>query len=418
MIETGMKKNILWNAAGNLTYLICQWLVTILVTRLGGFSDAGMLSIAMSISATFQTLAMFGIRNFQVSDTEGKYTDSAYVSFRTVTCVAALIGCMVFSLVTAYRGETLLAIFLFMLFRLAENFSDVLHGIAQKNGRLDIAGKSFLMKGVGLLATFLIAYILTDRLTVALLCMAILSCLTTVLYDIPAVRKLSRFGALPRREQGLHRLAVETAPLCIYLFLSAALLTVPKLILERVCGEDVLGAYSSIFAPAVLIQAAMGYLYIPFAQVFAELHAKRDIRGFLQLFGKLTAAIAGFAVISTIGAYFLGEPLLVLIFKETIRPFAHYLLPIIVASALTAYFTFLCMLATVLRTFRWLLLASGVALVAELLLTAPWIKTRGVNATSYSLILAMALASLILLGAILLRLFFQKEKGEPDGTNR
>ena len=63
---------MVWYAGGNLVYLVCQWLVTVLVTKLGGFGDAGVLSVAMSVSATFQTLAMFGMRNFQVSDIEDK----------------------------------------------------------------------------------------------------------------------------------------------------------------------------------------------------------------------------------------------------------------------------------------------------------------------------------------------------------
>ena len=155
MNEQNLKKSMIWNAAGNLIYLMSQWIVTVLVTNLGEFRDAGLLSVAMSVSATFQTVAMFGIRNYQVSDVENKYSDTCYAHFRVITCAVALVACIAFSLIGGYGGEQLLAIALFMLFRLAENFSDVLHGIAQKRGRLDIAGKAFAIKGVGLVAVFL-----------------------------------------------------------------------------------------------------------------------------------------------------------------------------------------------------------------------------------------------------------------------
>jgi len=191
-----MKKNMLWNAAGNLIYLGCQWLITVLVTNLGQFRDAGILSIAMSVSATFQTVAMFGIRNYQVSDVYGKYSDTCYVSFRIISCLVAMGGCIGFSLLNGYLGEQLLAIFLFMLFRLAENFSDVLHGIAQKNERLDLAGKSFAIKGIGILAVFLVGYRFGGSLTVGLLSMALFSWVSTLAYDIFVVRRISRFGVL------------------------------------------------------------------------------------------------------------------------------------------------------------------------------------------------------------------------------
>ena len=120
MTEQNLKKNMLWNAAGNLIYLLSQWLITIFVANIGDFSDAGLLSIAMSVSATFQTVAMFGIRNFQVSDVENKYSDTCYVTLRSVTCIFSLALCMGFSLISGYRSGQLLAIFLFMLFRLSE----------------------------------------------------------------------------------------------------------------------------------------------------------------------------------------------------------------------------------------------------------------------------------------------------------
>ena len=401
MNEQNLKKNMLWNAAGNLTYLMCQWVVTVLVTNIGAFRDAGLLSVAMSVSATFQTVAMFGIRNYQVSDVENKYSDTCYAFFRVITCAVALVACLAFSLICGYGGEQLLAITLFMLFRLAENFSDVLHGIAQKRGRLDLAGKAFAIKGIGLVAVFLAAYRLSGRLCMGLFAMAAFSIGSTLLYDLIALRRLSDFG-LVSRERDWISLARETAPLCLYLFFSAAISTVPKLILERQCGEDILGAYSSIFAPALLIAAAAGYLYTPFIPSFANAYHEKRSCDFLRLFAKLGAAIAGLAVLSILGAWILGDFALKLIFGEKILAYAYLLIPVLVYIFINALFAFLCMLEVVLRDFGWLLAACASGLLTELLLTGIWIERRGVNATSYSLMLGAALPSLIMLIRILL----------------
>ena len=396
MSEQNLKKNMIWNAAGNLIYMACQWIVTVLVTNLGDFYDAGVLSIAMSVSATFRTLAMFGIRNYQVSDVDNKYSDTCYVFFRLITCTAALVACMAFALAADYTGEQLLAIFLFMMFHLAENFSDVLHGIAQKNERLDIAGQSFAIKGIGILIVFLTCYKLTGNLNLGLFAMALLSWMSTLLFDVFEVRRLTRFSFLARGTKWA-TLAKETAPLCVYLFLSAAITTVPKLILERQSGEVILGAYSSIFAPALLIQAAMGYIYNPFAQILGQHRKSGDRRAFLTLSAKLTGAIAALTVCMIVAAHFLGEWGLKLIFGEAILPYVYLFIPILCAVALIAFFSFLCMLSTVLRDFWWLLIACTVGVAAEIVLTAPWIDYAGTNATSYSCILAAGLASAILL---------------------
>ncbi len=409
MNEQNLKKSMIWNAAGNLIYLMSQWIVTVLVTNLGEFRDAGLLSVAMSVSATFQTVAMFGIRNYQVSDVENKYSDTCYAHFRVITCAVALVACIAFSLIGGYGGEQLLAIALFMLFRLAENFSDVLHGIAQKRGRLDIAGKAFAIKGVGLVAVFLSAYAWSGQLCAGLFAMAAFSIGSTLLYDLLAVKRLSDFG-LVSRERDWFALARETAPLCLYLFFSAAISTLPKLILERACGEDVLGAYSSIFAPALLIAAAAGYLYTPFIPSFANAYREKRCREFLSLFAKLGAAIAALAVLSILGAWLLGDFALELIFGEKILAYTYLLIPILVFIFVNAIFAFLCMLEVVLRDFLWLLIACATGLLSEILLTGVWIGQVGVNATSYSLTLGAALPSLIMLCRMLMLL--NKKKRE------
>ncbi len=395
MTNQELKRNVIWNAVGNITYLVSQWIVTVLVTVLGGFEDAGLLSVAMSVSAIFQTVAMFGIRNYQVSDMEGKYGDSIYVGLRALTCILSMAACVVFSLISRYFGVQLLAICLFMLFRLAESYADVLHGIAQKRGRLDVAGKSFTVKGVGLLICFLFGYVLSRDLNVALLCMTLLSVAVTVIYDLPRVRSLADF----RLWDSMHscgRLALETLPLCIYLFLYSALSMLPKLILEKQCGEVLLGAYASIFAPAMLLQAATGYLYNPFATQFAEDLQAGDRKRFCGRIRTIVLAILAIAAAVMIAAQFLGEFALVLVFGEQIRDHVYMLNPILLVNFAFSYFGFFCMIAIVQRRIKWLLASVSVGFALTLIGSWLLIPVFKANGASYALLIAIAVSLCIL----------------------
>ncbi|MBE6633010.1 MAG: lipopolysaccharide biosynthesis protein [Ruminococcaceae bacterium] len=395
MEPSSMKKNLLWNAAGNVIYLMCQWLITVLVTVLGGLEDAGVLSIAMSLSATFQTLAMFGIRNFQVSDLEGKYSDSGYLTLRAITCGGALVLCVGAALFSGYSAEQQIAILLFMLFRLAESYSDVLHGIAQKNERLDVAGKSFAMKGLGALICFLGGYLFTHSLNVSLLLMTVLSVASTCLYDLPQVRRLASFRLLGGAFE-CGRLALEALPLCVYLFLYTALSTLPKLILERACGGEILGAYSSIFAPALLLQIATGYLYNPFATQFAAYRRTGDRSAYRRLLTKLLVSIFGVAAVVMIAAQFLGAFALRLVYGEQIESYVYMLNPILILNFIISYFGLFAMLATVQRRFRYLIGAVAVGFAITLATSAAMIRGLGPNGASYALILALLPAIAIL----------------------
>ena len=407
------KRNFIWNAVGNITYLMCQWLITVLVPVLGNFEDAGVLSVAMSVSATCQTLAMFGIRNFQVSDVDGKYEDSCYVALRALTCGGAMAVCLIFSLCAGYGGGQFLAITLFMIFRLAETYSDVLHGIAQKNGRLYIGGISFFMKGIGLLICFFAGFKLTGSLNVGLLAMTVFSCASTVIYDLSRVRRLAVFR-LTDSLKNCGRLALETLPLCVYLFLFSAVCTLPKLILESVSGEAVLGIYSSIYAPAMLLQAASGYLYTPFATHFATYRKDGKQAEFKRMLIKIAAVILALALLAVGAAIVLGEFALVLLFGEEIRPHVDLLIPILVVNFVSAYFGFFCMLAVVMRQFRWLLSGCFTGFLISILLTKPAIEWYGTNGTSYSIIFATVIACAILLVGILLAVRRIHSAGQND----
>ena len=91
-----LSKNILWNAFGNLFYLGVLWLFTVLVTRKMGFEQGGVFSLALSVSAVFQALALFGTRNYQVSDLKAEFSDQSYLEARIITCAASFIVCIGF----------------------------------------------------------------------------------------------------------------------------------------------------------------------------------------------------------------------------------------------------------------------------------------------------------------------------------
>ena len=410
-MASSLKRNMLWNSAGSLIYLMSQWLITVLVTRLFGYADAGVLSLAMSISATFQTISLFGIRNFQVSDIRDKYSDSTYVMLRNITCTAALIFCMGFAFINRYSVRQILAILFFMLFRLSENYSDVLHGIAQKNGRLDVAGKGFAIKGVLIFAAFIGSYFLGASLNLAIAAMAAAAWLTTILFDALFARKIRPFGFVDSFGKAFS-LGKETYSLCIYLFLSATMLLIPKYFLEMLTDEATLGAYASISAPSLIISAVAGYIFSPFIDMFAKLYESRDNKRFLLLALKIAGAIALFGLCSIILAYFLGDFALKIIFGESILEFSYMLIPTLIATILSSLAAFLYMLSIVVRDFKNLLISCFGGCLAAALSSPLMINALGANGTSFAMIIGAAFSTLYL--AVTVSVLIKKNKKEGD----
>ena len=401
MKEQHFKRNMTLNAAGNLLYLAAQWAVTVLVARLCDLSSAGVLSLAMSLTAIFQTVAFFGVRGFQISDVGEEFSDGHYLTLRHISALASALLALLSALLLGYRGEVLAASMLYMLFRIAESYSDVLHGMAQRKGRLDVAGIGFAIKSAALLLGFLIGFLPARSLTLGLAFMTVGSLLSTLLYDLPAVRRITPFSLLSSPRESLS-LAKKTAPLCLQLFFYLSLSSLPKFVLEKMESTALLGAYASICAPALLLLAAAGYLYTPFAPAFARLCREKEERAFRLLFLKIAAALGAVLLLSLGADLLLGEWALVLLFGEKIRPHADLLSPILVAVVLTALVSFLSLLCTVRRRMLILCVGTGAGAGTTLLLSFLFIPLCGANGASYALSAGAALASLILVPAALL----------------
>lgn len=399
--EPTLKRKMFWNAFGNMLYMMAQWIITVLVGRMD-FEAAGVLSVAMSISATFQTIAMYGIHNYQVSDVKNKYSQECYISFRIISCLVSFSLCSFYLMIYKVDLFQAKAIILYMIFRIAESFSDVLHSIAQKRDRIDISGKSFAIKALVALIGFCIGNILTGELNVGLMLMALLSVLSIVIFDVPAITKLGHISFWEKGRQK-YLLARETLPLCLYLCLCTLISTLPKILLEKYTNEVILGAYASIYAPALLISAATGYLYNPFILSFANAYDKKNTKDFWRLFLKIMIAIFCFASFTIFMVIIFGESIIILLFGAKIIGYAYMLTPIVIAIFVNSIFILLCVLESVVRDFKGLLVNCALGIVIEFALSERMIVNFGPNGTSYTFIISSVIATIGMLICMLHR---------------
>lgn len=395
-MDAQLRKNVVWNAAGSIIYLACEWLVTILVARFSNnYSDAGVLSQAISLSAAFQAIAMFGGRSFQVSDAKKKYSDQCYIVFRWITCASAFLTCFLFSVFSGFSPYQIGAISLYMVFRVAESIADVFFGFAQKQDRLDLVGKSQAIKGVVLLTCFCGGFFAAGSLNLGLLFWVVGICLVTLFYDYMRIKGFVGAGEAERKQ--VLRLAKETAPLCLYTFLNSAISTAPKYVLERMCSTEALGAYASVFSPVLLIPTVASFIYYPFVTRFTDLYYSCKQKDLYSLVRKTAAAITICFAFAFAGGCWLGEPVLIFILGQRIAPYTYLLPAIMICMFSTAFLGFFNMLLVVVRDFRGLLAGNFLGFVLCAGSVPVLIDKFGMNGTSYGLILGSCAACVVVL---------------------
>lgn len=378
-----LRRNVLWNTAGSLFYHFAQWLITWVVVRLAGYEQAGYLSLAISATNIF----LFGIRSYQVSDYEEKYSATTYVYTRLLTCIICYLLCIIVVLTGGYSSWQMMIILAYMLFRSTESFVDVFHGIDQKKWRMDIVGKSFFLRGISQLLFFVVSFYITRNLLFSILCMFAISALIVIVYDAKKARELESFCYIGELAPSLSLLK-GTVPLAVQHVSTTAVTSIPRMLLDKLMGNVSLGIYSTIAMPTVVVQACFTFIMSPYITLLSECLEAQDKHKFLGILVKgtlLMVAFSGFAVIVIV---FAGEFGLNLIFGSDILPYKYLLLPAFFVTVLTALSWFYNGALVVLREIKSVVFTGLIGAIISIGISTFCITSYGMNGVNITLFFA------------------------------
>lgn len=406
-------QNALYNSIGSIVYIVCQWLITIVVVHLGSYEAAGNLSLAISMSNMFFTFASFSVHDYQVSDFHGKYSPSIYFSTRLLTGFGGLaVYSAVIALLPGYTGYQRICILLYGVFRLAEVLVDVLQTMEQKAERMDLLFRSYVARGLLHLGGFSGVMALTGNLLLAIGVITVFSFACVLLLDLTACRRLTGLHFAVDGRASLH-LLWECLPLMCNSFCQSAIVAIPRSVLEAQWGEYLLGIYASIATPAVIVQSAASWLYTPLLTTFTRYYVQRNKKGYLSLLAKFSAVIAVCIAAALIGGKLLAAWGLGLLFTEEVVAHADLLVPVLVTTIMIACSYFLSALITITRQLKVIAVANIAATLVGAAISAPIIRVWGMNGVNYVIFIAMGLDLLVLIVTLILTLK-KRFSGEDD----
>ncbi|MBQ8814166.1 MAG: lipopolysaccharide biosynthesis protein [Lachnospiraceae bacterium] len=399
------RNKLLIYSTGMVFYLACQWLTIILVSNLSGNTGAGIYNLAISISNPFSAIALYGIRPYQVSDINDRFSSRIYVSSRVVTAGLAFLLCAGRVILGGYTGEAAVCILLYMLLRIAEAAVDVFQGIEQKGDRMDAVGVSFYLRAVVTIVAFVAGQLLFDNLMLSMLAMPLASFVVIWIYDGRLSRKLADIR--PQFDwRAIGQLLWICLPLTLNTYMVSELATIPKTVLESSWGSDMLGIYGSIAAPSIIVQTAGSFLFNPVIPALAEDLQQGERKRFFARGLKYTALISAMTVVCVVGAAIFGRFGLRILFAGnlSVLDYADMLIPTIVCSGLVTVAWLFATLLIVMRDFKSLIvgdvLAIGVCHLASRLL----IPEMGMGGVTLSWGIALMLQALVFVAACLWRM--------------
>lgn len=118
------KSDFLWNTVGSLVYSLLNAILLIFCTRLNGTEIAGIFSICYATGCILNAIGDMGIRIYQVTDTNRKYSFADYFFSRCFAILLMLGIAVIFVIISGYTNEKLFICFVLIFIRVIDNFSE------------------------------------------------------------------------------------------------------------------------------------------------------------------------------------------------------------------------------------------------------------------------------------------------------
>lgn len=409
--KMSLTQNMLYNSIGSIVYLGCQWLLTIIVVKLLGYKDAGIISLSMSVSSAIYAISAYGMRNYQSSDIKGEYSADDYVFSRVFTCLIGIIICLLFVLFNDYSFYTKGCIFVYMIFKTSEAIIDCFNGEEQKKSRMDICGISMMLRGIISTLVFYLSLLITKNLLLSIILMSVSVYLLIFIYDIPKYNVIIGFNKIFDVNK-VKRILIYCFPLALYGLIGNLILFFPKYFLESYFSEEILGIYSSLATPVLIIQVAASFVFNPLITIISEMYNKKDSKSFYTVFLKVLLSIFIIGILGIIVIVFFGDFGLRLLFNEELLMYKSLLYPILIVTLLTSFIWFISMLLIIIRNFKSLMIGSFVSLITSIVTSILIIPNKGLNGVNDCLIVSNVIEIVIwlILGGLAVNCYFKEEK--------
>ncbi len=395
-----LKLQTIISTAGIFIQFFAQWLISILLVRMDGYATAGIFSLAMSVSNVFAYIANYGIRGYQVTDVNNRFTDRQYFLTRSLTVTISMLLCLAYlALVDGYDRQERLVIFLYLLYNEINTMSDSMQSSLQVRDHLEMSGFSNAIRGTLCFVFFMAVFAVTKQIVPALLAMACGSALVLLFYDLPKYRAFVGVNKpTPSMDLKQSWLIIKA---CFMLALSQILpiitTAIPRRTIQNILGVEQLGIFSSIFTPVVILLTLIPSVVTAILPRIAMLWEQGETSKLTKSVWTGPSVLLGVGVIGCILAAICGRPILSLMYGKSILPYFPLIYWSIASVVCNGIAVYLNGILTALRRTYMIALFTGVSLLITAVTVKTLIMRYGIYGAAYVQIIAYSIQALLLL---------------------
>lgn len=407
-------KHFFWNAVGSASNTLTSLLFLMAVVRILGVKDGGVFSIAFTTAMILLTIGLYGIRNFQVTDTGNVFPAGVYVSARFITTLVMMVIGIGFCAINRYDITKTAIVCVLIAYKATEAVSDVFYSVLQKNKMLYIAGISMTVRAVLSIFSFTITMILSTNLLVSSLALLIAGLIPILFIDIPYAKKQESITPIFSFKK-IIGLLKTCFPVFAVAFLSLVVVNVPKYVIDSSLTEESQGIYNIIVMPGTSIALFSLIVIQSFLLHLARFRDSSQMRRFFIMILKIVLLIVFFTGVFELLCFLWGDTLLYILYGLDLNEYIPLLLLVIVGAMFSSIAGVFSAALTTLRVTKVQLYLFLVNLASALIISLLLIPGYGLFGASLSYFLIMLVQFLLYAGIFIWTIITtknQRNRGE------
>ena len=408
-----------WNLIGGSLFAGQSVILLFLCARIYDQETAGVVSIAYAVANLIYMIALYGVRNFQVTDSNEQYRFKDYFLLRLLTILIAVILLLVYMLAmykyNAYTIHKCAVVIMMTMLKMVNAVDDVFGGRFQQRGYFAVGARIGAIREFMTLILISVLICLRADIVVALGCGVV----TAVILEAALIEKektylaSEAFGGFEFDKIAVSGLLKNCLPLCISTVLAIYLSNIPKYVTDWYLDELTQAIVGYLLLPVFTIALFNQFIYTPFIKNLGDLWNNGDRRGFVKRIGLQSGIIILSSFVVLFVSYWIGIPLLSLLYNIDLSPYITEFILLLTGGGLYALEYYLIIPVTVMHEQKKIAYCFSIAIAVSLIIQRKLAVEYGLMGIGLIYIIVNLFIT-ILLGLVI----FLRYKSEGDKQNK
>ena len=359
-----------------------------IITRVNDIDAAGVFNIAYATAIVLYAIGDYGMRVYQVTDVKRENSFHTYLTAKIMVCLLMVAAGLIAIPVMGFKGDKLFVYACILVFKLVDAISETYQGEFQLSGRLDLGGKSVIVRMFAALAAFALCDILSRDIVTSFVVFAAVNIVFFLCIDL---RLISRFA---ERASANRKQAASLLWLCFPVFFSTLvnlyLINAPKYSINSFLGDAEQGYYAIINLPTFTINLMSLFVVKPMLTPIGKYFSDGDRTSIARVTGKMMVLVLPLTAAVELVCMTIGIPVLEFVFGEKISSYRSDMFLLIISGGFNALTAVLFNVLTAMRGKMGIFISYAAAAVFAFVASDFFVKDRGLEGAGIVAVIIMA----------------------------